>query len=208
MKKKQSQLITDEILYQMGVYFPPGIPDSESFSRNTDFLEGNRIISLKRESTYKAMLPKLNMHSFLNLSFPMVDYYSESHYGNIIKVIGKFIQAKLCKIKNEDSLATQGIPFLCDLAGKYKDKLSFSFPSPEEHGGAEIAAAVLKTSHILRVELIGPEKIEFYGGIGSSSKRKMRFYHMRRNPDYNIGIANVIDFLAHMSVCNLSLIHI
>ena len=202
MKKKQSQPITDEILYQMGVYFPPGMPASESFSGNTDFLKGNRIISLKRESTYKAMLPKLNMHSFLNLPFPMVDYYSASHYDNIIKVIGKFIQAKLCKIKNEDSLAVQGIPFLSNLAGIYKDKLSFSFPNPEEHGGAEIAAATLKTSHILRVELIGSEKIEFYGGIGSTSKRKMGFYHMRSNPNYNIGISNVIDFLAHMSVCN------
>ena len=61
MKKKQSQPITDEILYQMGVYFPPGMTASEPFSRKTDFLEGNRIISLKRESTYKAMLPKLNI---------------------------------------------------------------------------------------------------------------------------------------------------
>lgn len=202
MKKKQSQPITDEILYQLGVYFPPEMTASESFSRKTDFLEGNRIISLKRESTYKAMLPKLNMHSFLNLSFPMVDYYSASHYDSIIKIIGKFIQAKLCKIKNEDSLAVQGIPFLSDLAGIYKDKLSFSFPSPEEHRGAEIAAATLKTNHILRVEVKGPEKIEFYGGIGSTSKRKMGFYHMRRNPNYCIGIANVIDFLAHMSICN------
>ncbi len=202
MKKKQSQPITDEILYQMGVYFPPGMTASESFSRKTDFLEGNRIISLKRESTYKAMLPKLNMHSFLNLSYPMVDDYSASHYDNIVKVIGKFIQSKLCKIKNEDSLAVQGILFLSDLAGIYKDKLSFSFPSPEEHSGAEIAAATLKTSHILRVELRGHEKIEFYGGIGSNSKKKMGFYHMRRNPNYIIEIANVIDFLAHMSVCN------
>lgn len=202
MKKKQSQPITDEILYQMGVYFPPGMPASESFSRKTDFLEGSRIISLKRESTYKAMLPKLNMHSFLNLSFPMVDYYSASDYYNIIKIIGKFIQAKLCKIKNEDSLAVQGIPFLSDLAGVYKDKLSFSFPDPREHSGAEIASATLKTTCILRVELKGPEKIEFYGGIGSTSKRKMGFYHMRRNPNYSIEIVNIIDFLAHMSVCN------
>ena len=148
------------------------------------------------------MLPKLNMHSFLNLCFPMVDYYSVSHYDNIIKIIGKFIQVKLCKIKNEDSLATQGIPFLSDLAEIYKDKLSFSFPSPEEHSGAEIAAATLKTSHILRVKLREPEKIEFCGGIGSTSKKKMRFYHMRRNSNYSIGIANVIDFWAHMSVCN------
>ena len=202
MKKKQSQPITDEILYQMGVYFPPGISASDSFSRKIDFLEGNRIISLKKESTYKAMLPKLNMNSFLNLPFPMVDYYSISHYENIIKIIGRFIQAKLCKIKNEDSLAVQGIPFLSDLAGIYKDKLSFSFPSPREHSGAEIAEATLKTSHILRVELNGVEKIEFYGGIGSALKRKIGFYHMKRNPDYIIEIANVIDFLAHMSVCN------
>lgn len=61
MKKKQSQPITDEMLYQMGVYFPPEATASESFSRKTDFLKGGRIISLKRESSYKAMLPKLNI---------------------------------------------------------------------------------------------------------------------------------------------------
>ncbi len=202
MKKNQCQPITDEILYQMGVYFPPGIPASESFSKKTDFLEGGRIISLKRESIYKSMLPKLNMHSFLNLSFPMIDHYSASHCNNIIRIIGKFIQAKLCKIKNEDSLAVQGIAFLSDLAGIYKDRLSFSFPNPKEHSGAEIAAATLRSSHILRVELKGTETIEVYGGIGSTSKRKLGFYHMLRNPDYNVEIVNIYNFLAHISVCN------
>ncbi|MCH5248292.1 MAG: hypothetical protein J1E98_00090 [Lachnospiraceae bacterium] len=202
MKKKQSQPITDEMLYQMGVYFPPGTPASESFSRKTDFLEGNRIISLKRESTYEAMLPKLNMHSFLNLSFPMIDYYSASHYYNIIKIIGKYIQSKLCKIKNEGSLADQGILFLSELSGVYKDKLSFSFPDPKVHSGAEIASATLKTSHILRVEVKGSEKIEVYGGIGSISKRKPGFYYMRNNPNYSVEIVNISFFLALISVCS------
>ena len=112
----------------MGVYFPPGMTASESFSRKTDFLEGNRIISLKRESTYKAMLPKLNMHSFLNLSYPMVDDYSASHYDNIVKVIGKFIQSKLCKIKNEDSLAVQGIFFYLSLLEYMRINYPFPFP--------------------------------------------------------------------------------
>lgn len=202
MKKKQSQPITDEMLYQLGVYFPPEVPASESFSRTTDFLDGNRIISLKRESTYKTMLPKLNMHSFLNLSFPMITYYSISHYYNIIKIIGRYIQSKLCKIKNEDSLEDQRVLFLSDLAGIYKDQLSFSFPDPKEHSGAEIASATLKTSHILRVEVKGPEKIELYGGIGSTSKRKPGFYHMKDNPDYSVEIVNISNFLALISVCN------
>lgn len=202
MKKKQSQPITDEMLYQMGVYFPPELPASESFSSKTDFLEGNRIISLKRESTYKAMLPKLNMHSFLNLSFPVIDHFSSSHYYNIVKIIGKYIQSKLCKIKNEGSLEDQGILFLSDLTGVYKDKLSFSFPDPKMHSGAEIAAATLKTSHILRVEVKGAEKIELYGGIDSTSKRKAGFYHMRNNPNYSVEIINISNFLALICVCS------
>lgn len=202
MKKKQGQFISDEMLYQMGVYYPPKLPTSESFSSKTDFLEGNRIISLKRESTYKAMLPKINMHSFLNLSFPVISDYSTSHYYDIIKIIGKYIQSKLCKIKNEGSLEDQGIPFLCDLAGVYKDKLSFSFPDPKVHSGAGIAAATLKTSHILRVEVKGADEIEVYGGIGSTSKRKPGLYHMRNNPNYSVEVVNINFFLALISVCS------
>lgn len=202
MKKKPRQPITDEMLYQMGVYFPAETPASESFSRKTDFLEGNRIISLKKESTYNAMLPKLNMHSFLNLSFPVIDYYSASHYYNIVKIIGKYIQSKLCKIKNEGSLEDQGIPFLFDLVGVYRDRLSFSFPDPKVHNGAEIASATLKTSHILKVEVKGAEKVEVYGGIGFTSKRKPGFYHMNSNPNYNIEIVNISFLLALISVCS------
>ncbi len=202
MKKKQSQPITDEMLYQMGVYFPPEASASESFSRKTDFLESGRIISLKRESSYKAMLPKLNMHSFLNLSFPVISYYSASHYYDIIKIIGKYIQSKLCKIKNEDSLEDQGVLFLSDLAGIYRSKLSFSFPDPKGHSGAEIASATLKTNHILRVEINGLEKIEVYGGIGSTSKRKPGFYYMRNNPNYSVEIIDINNFLAHISICS------
>lgn len=202
MKKKQSQPITDGILYQMGVYFPPEAPASESFSGKTDFLEGNRIISLKKESSYKAMLPKLNMHSLLNLSFPVISDYSASHYYNIIKIIGKYIQSKLCKIKNENSLEDQGILFLSNVAGIYRNKLFFSFPDPKEHSGAEIASATLKTSHILRIEVNGLEKIEIYGGIGSTSKRKPGFYHMKNNPNYSVEIIDISNFLALISVCN------
>lgn len=202
MKKKQSQPITDEILFQMGVYFPPGLPPSESLSRETDFLEGNRIISLKRESAYKAMLPKLNVHSFLNLSFPVINDYSTSYYYNIIKIIGKYIQSKLCRIMNEGSLEEQGASFLSDLAGVYRDKLSFSFPDPNVHSGAKIAASTLKTSHILMAEVKGSEKIEVYGGIGSTSKRKPGLYHMRDNPDYTVQIVDISFFLPLISVCS------
>lgn len=204
MKKKPSQipLISDEILYQLGVYFPPEQTGSDSFSRQTDFLEGRRIITLKKESTYNTLLPKLNKHSFLNLSYPMIDCYCASDYRKIIKVIEKFIQTKLCKMKNEDSLNTQGILFLSNLAGIYEDQISFSFPDAKNDLGAAVAEATLRDGQILRIALKGMEEKVFYGGIGTSKKAKYGFYHLRSNPNDNVLLVNIYNFLAHVSVCN------
>lgn len=201
MRQKKNFIfeVPDNILSAFGFYTPVHLEKLSS----TDFLDGRRISTLKKEHTYQKLYPKMSSFSLLTLRYPIAAGVSHSPCMEILKVIKNFIMERLLHFIKEDSLTTQGVLFLSQLVGPYADQLHISFPEPENDYASLIASCTLKSKKLLKiiVELPGlSSPPSFFGTAESKRSIKGGRYYFKNKPGQYAYIMDAGLFLSYVAL--------
>lgn len=199
-KKKTFIQVPDDILSALGVYVPLLM---EEYLSETDILNGNRIVTLKKEHTYQKLYPKINMYDLLKLRYPTVPDCSYTQCDAILKTLRNFIMNNLNCFLKEDSLNTKGILFLSQLVAPYTKQLYFSFPESTDSSASFVASNVFKQQKIIQINMNLPDYKDpfiFFGTIGSNRKRKQGRYYLKKNPEEFAIIIDIGNFLAYVAI--------
>lgn len=198
-QKKYVFQVPDDVLSALGLYVPFSFKELEK----RDLQNGRRIITLKRESTYQKLYPKLSAFHLLRLRYPIMAEPFSFQEQNMIKVIKKFITKKLKQFLKEGSLHTQGIPFLSQLSGVYTESLHFSFPDNAETVSSRIASCVLKDRKLIQLDVKLPNldaPLTFFDAIDSNRIVKGGIYHLKGHSDQRIHITDIGALFSHIAM--------
>lgn len=205
MKQKKRTEVPDSVFEAFGFTLPKSIPEEyQAGSSITDFVGGERILSLKKEHSYQKVYPVMNGVPLLNLNYPCmpVERYKQPDY--VLKVIGKYLKETFMSFQKDDnpemSETDPGLSYIQDILKPYQGELQVSYADRFSGDAAEIACITfrLPSCYCIRLDCMGGEDI--YGGIGVKRKRRDGYYFLRGACSQKARVeAHIIDLTAFLS---------
>ena len=200
---KQNNLIDvpDSIFEAFGFALPKSV--SAPYQKGgsiTDYVGGNRIISLKKENTYQEAYPIMNGIDILKLSYPSMPKEGYKQMEYVLQVISRHIKNILSSFQKDTNPKTsaedKSTAFILSILEPFKDELQISHVNASATPAADIACAAfsLPSCYCIRLSCIGGETV--YGAIGAKRRRKEGYYHFPGNYSQTAHLIDLIRFLS------------
>lgn len=177
----------------------------EDVSKVSSYLEqGERILDLTRKkSNLAGALELLEGIDVLKLSYKQVpvERYKQSEY--FIKVIRRYIRAKLAGISDWEAFQSEGLPFFRTFLGPYGEKLRITFPIDTEGFGLEMCRDVYKSKFSVMIQFEDMPDFHCFCGIGNTKRKSSSYYHYRNKEQYRYCcLIDTEELVAHIALLN------
>lgn len=202
MKKKTKPEIPDSIFKVLGIYMPKASQTEDDYEKGrsvTDYLQAERILTLKKESRYQKTFPKLEHVELLKLNLKAMPSERGPKVGYLLKAIRKKIQQVINAAETSKDEEPINELFRA-LTKDYEGDISIEPVSRFSNSGSVIASAVFERETFYMVKLPKLSDERMYGTLKGKRSRKDGYYRFRSMPNTSAHIISLIDLLTYLAL--------